>query len=93
MSKLNPRFKESNKIIEEYSSKYPDLKSGINTIAKDFNEKKIYTVTAFKKHLEEYIKTNDLPKIIDNISKNFIKREKRSATKKKKMLTIQLPSK
>jgi len=84
MFKLNPRIKKSNKITEEYSSKYPDLKTGINTIALRFHDKKIYTGTSFKKHLDEYVKTGDLPKTVGNIEKNFIKREKRSATNKKR---------
>ena len=87
MSKLNPRVKKSNKITEEYSGKYPDLKTGINTIALHFNDKKIYTGTSFKKHLDEYVKTGDLPKTVGNIEKNFTKRNKRSAAKKKRDVT------
>ena len=87
MFKLNPRFKKSKKITEEYSSKYPDLKTGINTIALHFNEKKIYTVISFKTHLDEYVKTGDLSKTVGNIEKNFTKRNKRNAGKQKRDVT------
>jgi hypothetical protein len=58
------------------------LKTGINTIALHFNDKRYTLEPHSTKHLDEYVKTSDLSETVGNIEKNFTKRNKCSATKK-----------
>ena len=79
MSKLRERNLKS--VVEDYSKNHPNRKEGINTIAV-FYKKGNTTVNVFKKWLDEYIKTGDLPKIINKITGGLDKTFRRNVRKR-----------
>ena len=62
------RLQNLKTIVEGYTEEYPDKKVGIETVAVFYRNKAIYSVNVFKKWLDEYIKSGDLPKTINKIT-------------------------